>query len=837
MGSSGFSWAGITLYVDDDVEPSGNGLSWASPMKYLQDALAIASIPAMNVSEIHVAQGEYRPDQSNVNPAGTLSKSATFSIPAGILVRGGFAGLGTANPDIQNFEDFVSVLNGDLLGDDGPGFANKADNSTRVATLNGAEGTTLQGFAVTGSGLSMTGAALVEYCSITAAQAQDGGGVHCSNGGVLRHCTISGNDAINRGGGVYCKGSATALFEDCVFKENTASIGGGLAIHESGTAIIKGCSFFDNSGSAFGGACTAAYYGDEPAPSLYLFESLLAGNTSLSGAGLYLGMKASSTFQVRGCQFEDNDAAVGGGFFSFEELDQTLGRIVSCAFCGNQAPISGGAGVVVSRTSIANSAMNLNTSNEGTVTVSQHSSSIKNSTISGASKTSIHAGAKVTIYNSIIWGSQTPTIKNVSGGPLDIQFCNVKGGATGLGNIDQDPLFILPSSNALGLAEGSPCIDAGLTALVPEDSLDLDNDGDTSEPLPFDLAGGPRAVGTAVDMGAYEGVFEPIPPMDSASIPKGESEVLIPQGGEWSPEEAASVIAKNVTGGPTETVEVIEKSWTSHPDAGGFSELGITLTVNTSLQPGEGTYKVYIPIDKKIAGIVDPAALDLTRFDASTGDWILAVAANKTASPDYPGPVGDRIVKINDVDDWGISNQLGDYGLYWNPTLKTGFVWANVDVAADFAVGAPLCFADCAPANGDGLVDESDLSALLAAWGLEDVESSGGVFDLDADGVVAGADLGLLLSAWGGCGGSGEGGVADGEPSWTPAEWPTAVPNDPRDLDGDGVINGRDLGRLIASWGVAPAGQRRGAVPADFNHDGRVDREDLLTLLGKPGGN
>ncbi len=49
--------------------------------------------------------------------------------------------------------------------------------------------------------------------------------------------------------------------------------------------------------------------------------------------------------------------------------------------------------------------------------------------------------------------------------------------------------------------------------------------------------------------------------------------------------------------------------------------------------------------------------------------------------------------------------------------------------------------------------------------------------DLNGDGVVDGADLGLLMVTWG-------------------------VEDDPvGDIDGDGVITGSDLGLLIAAWG------------------------------------
>jgi hypothetical protein len=49
--------------------------------------------------------------------------------------------------------------------------------------------------------------------------------------------------------------------------------------------------------------------------------------------------------------------------------------------------------------------------------------------------------------------------------------------------------------------------------------------------------------------------------------------------------------------------------------------------------------------------------------------------------------------------------------------------------------------------------------------------------DLDGNRVVNGADLGLMLAGWGTCG--------------TPC---------PGDLNGDNVINGADLGTLLSNW-------------------------------------
>ena len=65
---------------------------------------------------------------------------------------------------------------------------------------------------------------------------------------------------------------------------------------------------------------------------------------------------------------------------------------------------------------------------------------------------------------------------------------------------------------------GSPAIDAADNTAVPADSADLDDDGDTDEPVPVDLDGNPRfvddpdtpdtgnpdGINPIVDMGAFE---------------------------------------------------------------------------------------------------------------------------------------------------------------------------------------------------------------------------------------------------------------------------------------------------------------------------------------------
>ena len=87
--------------------------------------------------------------------------------------------------------------------------------------------------------------------------------------------------------------------------------------------------------------------------------------------------------------------------------------------------------------------------------------------------------------------------------------------------------------------------------------------------------------------------------------------------------------------------------------------------------------------------------------------------------------------------------------------------------------------ADC---NNDGIVDYGQiLSGALAddnGNGVLDTCECAGA-DITADGVVNGADLGALLAFWGPVG--------------------PVLPQ--ADLNRDGAVNGADLGILLANWG------------------------------------
>ena len=237
-----------------------------------------------------------------------------------------------------------------------------------------------------------------------------------------------------------------------------------------------------------------------------IVEGLTIKNGSISyGGGVYC--KGSSP-KLANCRITANKSpwTYGGGVYCSDNSNPML---TNCTISGNFAKLGGG----------------------GVYCDGSSSPTLTNCTIHGNTTRGLGAGvccfanSSPTLTNCILWGDAPQEIHVDSGSPI-VTYCDIQGGWPGEGNIDADPLFVDPDGpdddpdtwedNDYRLRPSSPCIDAGDNTAVPPDTLDLDGDGDTAEPLPFDLDANPRFLdapaatdsghGTppVVDMGAYE---------------------------------------------------------------------------------------------------------------------------------------------------------------------------------------------------------------------------------------------------------------------------------------------------------------------------------------------
>ena len=354
---------------------------------------------------------------------------------------------------------------------------------------------------------------------------------------LVDNSTDSDTEQIDRGGAIVNTGSGTLTLTGCALAGNTSfDLGGALYNGVDATARVENCTLVDNqvligSHSARGGAI-------ENEGSIVVIGSRFEANSAARDGGAHDGRGRFTE-----CLFLNNSADyLGGAINEFEPLPPNELIIINCRFLGNHTGSRagailtdagvGGTVLIMGSTFAGNSA----TAAEG----EQKAGAIHAQTQGGAisivnctfwaNETTTEAGALYltgdpTVHNCILWDN-TPDQVNESAS-AGLYFCDIQDGWSGNGsnNIDADPLFIDPDGpdgipgtedDNLRLRPLSPCIDAADNTAVPPDEFDLDEDGDTTEPIPFDLDGDDRFVddpatddtgsGTPpiVDMGAYE---------------------------------------------------------------------------------------------------------------------------------------------------------------------------------------------------------------------------------------------------------------------------------------------------------------------------------------------
>ena len=278
-------------YVSPTGQADANGSCWATTIT-LTRALEIVQAE----DEIWATTGRY-----------TLSgREASFVVPAGVKVYGGFAGH-EAEPGER--ENLLSTLSGEM-GDP----ASLKDNAFTVVRLQscGTKSTLLDGFEITrGSARSFqTG-----FDNTTA-----GGGLVVESG-VQGHygshrivgCTFSDNTAHN-GGAVYLSGGQVR-FTDCSFVSNTADYNGG-AIYNDGrdhavNPIFQNCHFLDNAANS-GGAMTNNGENGE-AVALIRASRFTDNMVELNGAVAYnIGIQSGTASTItENCEYHYNESALG----------------------------------------------------------------------------------------------------------------------------------------------------------------------------------------------------------------------------------------------------------------------------------------------------------------------------------------------------------------------------------------------------------------------------------------------------------------------------------------------------------------------------------------------
>ncbi len=484
------------IYVRHNATGVQNGTSWANAFRSLQNAIDAAP-PG---GQIWIAAGVYKPERDSTgNPTPTDMRTRTFFINKQIQLYGGFTGT-EQSIEQRDFSANSTILSGDL-GVQGV----HTDNAYHVVHLeragalcildgltitqgnaNGTSGNTGNGGgiflqhappqystltlrnclikennATYGGGLSSqstnwSGAPIrIERCQFRNNTASSGGGIYWRHNNYsfttleLTEVVFIGQNIQYHGGGMDVSGRFTA--QNCRFEENRAGRGAGINM-QGGAGVLESCTFMHNTSRLNGGGMRAE------ASSVTAINCLFLGNEANLANEFFTTINA------------------GGGFF-YRGSGSTSAKLINCVFSGNKG--QNGAGFAITTTILNYSVAELD-----------NCSFAGNNGLSAV----VRLQGDLGVDNSIIYGNNGTAL---SGGAA--RYCIIEGGYTGIGNINNDPLFVsLPNyavaptaAGNLQLQPGSPAINQGRDSLA---SLHVVRDAGNNH----------RVAGCTIDIGAFE---------------------------------------------------------------------------------------------------------------------------------------------------------------------------------------------------------------------------------------------------------------------------------------------------------------------------------------------
>jgi hypothetical protein len=348
------------------------------------------------------------------------------------------------------------TIDGDIAGNGTPGITISGNSASRVfnetggpaivARLDGLvirDGSAGSGNSGGGIEVGQTDELFLTNSQVINNQAFAGGGIYGVNASeiVLVNTSVFGNRSDNVGGGIYAAASATLTMANATISDNySQSAGGGIALGYDASGMLTNTTLAGNGSGNNGGAI----YGHTS--QIRLYDSTLTGNYATSaGGGIYnLTGSVGIPLVLLSNSIVAGNAAGGSG--SDLDLD------------GSPLYLHGS-------NILGSTPANANPINQSSGTYTQ---------IDGSSQAALE-----TVFTRVDHNPHTFVLSGVladNGGPVKTVAINPAG----------------------------ITYNAGSNAALPPDSFDLNNNGNTAEPLPVDARGFARVAGGTVDIGAFE---------------------------------------------------------------------------------------------------------------------------------------------------------------------------------------------------------------------------------------------------------------------------------------------------------------------------------------------
>lgn len=292
-------------------------------------------------------------------------------------------------------------------------------------------------------------APFIQDCRFLENWALDNGGAIAlvgTSAATVAGSVFEGNRAFDKGGaGIYCD-SSNCLIVNCDIRGGWADDGGGIHCYHASPTILR-TKIVGNTAFDRGGGISA--HGSSP----MLVDCTINDNWAwdYSGGGISAEGHASPTF--RRCRIQYNTAfdEGGGGLFLLSSEATLVNCTISDNAAGNRGP-----------------ALSLDAAR----VFGTNCTVASNQTYGARGAISLTA-SEANLTNCIIWDNKPGALYLESGSSVQITHCDVAEGWPGVGNLNEDPLFVIQGSDRF-LSPNSPCVDAGTVEGIRVPALDLD---------------------------------------------------------------------------------------------------------------------------------------------------------------------------------------------------------------------------------------------------------------------------------------------------------------------------------------------------------------------------